>query len=44
MYSSYHKIIKCVDFKSIHYVINVDIAPSSKVFSKFDYMFISNVS
>ena len=43
MYSSYHKIIKCVDYKPIHYVINLYVATSFKVFSKFDYMFLSNV-
>ena len=24
MYSSHYRIIKCVDFKTIHYVINMD--------------------
>ena len=35
MYSSHFKIIKCVSFKPIHYVINLDVASSFKVF-KFD--------
>ena len=36
-------IIKCVGFELIHYVINLDVESSSKVFSKFDYVFLSNI-
>ena len=43
MYSSYHGIIKCVDFKPIHYAINLDVTSSSIVFSEFDYLFISDI-
>ena len=40
MYYSHHIIIKCVGFKPIYYAINLDVAPSSRVFSEFDYMFL----
>ena len=43
MYFSRHIIIKCVGFKSIHCFINLDTASSSKVFSEFDFIFITNV-
>ena len=43
MYYSHHRIIKCVGFKPIHCAINLVIASSSRVFSKFDYVFLSNV-
>ena len=43
MYYSHHKIIKRVSFKSIHCAINLDVASSSKVFSEFDYLFLSDV-
>ena len=43
MYSSYHRIIKCVGFESIHCATNLDITSSSKVFSEFDYVFLLNV-
>ena len=43
MYSNYYRTIKCVAFEPIHYVINMNVASSSKVFSEFDYMFLSNV-
>ena len=43
MYSSYHKIIKCVSFKLIHCVIHLDLALSFRVYSKFDFVFLSNV-
>ena len=33
MYSSHHRIIKCVDFKPIHYAINLNVASSFIVFS-----------
>ena len=38
-YSSHYRIIKCVDFESIHYILNLDVALSSKVFSEFDSVF-----
>ena len=31
MYSSYYRIIKCVDFEPIHYVINLNVVSYSKV-------------
>ena len=43
MYFSHHIIIKFVGFEPIYYVINLDVAPSSRVFNKFDSMFLSNV-
>ena len=43
MYFSNHKIIKCVGFESIHFVINLNVASSSRGFRKFDYVFLSNV-
>ena len=43
MYYSYHKIIKCVCFKLIRCVINLDITSFFRVFNEFDYMFISNL-
>ena len=44
MYSSHHKIIKRVDFKPIHCAINLDVVPSSRVFSEFDFVFLSNLN
>ena len=43
MYSSHHRIIKCIDFKPINCAINLDVASSFRVFSKFDYLFLSDV-
>ena len=43
MYFSYHRIIKWVGFKLIHYALNLDIASSFKVLNEFDYMFLSNI-
>ena len=43
IYSSHHRIIKCVGFKSIHCTINLNVATSSKVFSEFDYIFLLDV-
>ena len=43
MYYNHHRIIKYVGFKSIHYAINLDVILSSRVFNKFDYIFISNI-
>ena len=40
MYSSHHKIIKYVGFKSIHCAINLNVTSSLKVFNKFDSLFI----
>ena len=37
------KIIKCIDFESIYYVINLDAAISSKVCSEFNSEFLLNV-
>ena len=42
MYSSHHRIINYVGLKLIHYAINLDVALSSRVFSEFDYVFLSN--
>ena len=44
MYSSHHRIIKCVDFKLIYCAINLDVALSFKVISKFNSLFLSDVS
>ena len=41
MYSSHDSNIKCVGFKLIHYVINLDVVSSSMVFSEFDFVFLS---
>ena len=38
MYSSRHRNIKCVGFKLIHCAINLDVASSSKVVSKLDFV------
>ena len=43
MYSSHHKMIKCVGFESIHYAINLDVTSSSRVFSEFDSVFLLNI-
>ena len=43
MYSTHHRIIKCVGFKPIHRAINLDVALSSIVFTEFYYVFLSNV-
>ena len=34
-------VVKYVDFESIHYVINLDIVSSFRVFNEFDYVFLS---
>ena len=44
MYYSHYQIIKYVGFESIHYTFNLGVVSSSKVFSGFDFMFLSNVS
>ena len=33
--------IKCIDFQSFHYAINMDVISSFVDFSDFDYMFLS---
>ena len=45
MYSSHNSnikyvdpTIKCIDFKSFHYTINLDFVSSFVVFSDFDFM------
>ena len=43
MYSSHHRIIKCVGFESIHCIINLNIVLFSRVFNEFDYVFLSNI-
>ena len=43
MYLSHHKIIKCVDFELIHCVINLNAILFSRVFSEFDFVFLSNI-
>ena len=40
---SHYIIIKYIDFEQIPYVINLNIASSSKVFSKLDFIFLSNI-
>ena len=42
--SSHHRIIKFVNFKPIHYAINLNAASFSKVFSELDYVFLANIS
>ena len=42
-YSSHYRIIKYVAFEPIIYVINLDVTSSSKVFSEFDSIFLSNI-
>ena len=42
-YFSYYKIIEYIGFESIIYVINLDVASSSKILSEFDYIFLSNI-
>ena len=43
MYFSHHRIIKYVGFKPIHCTINLDDTSSSRVFSKFNSLFLSDV-
>ena len=43
MYYSHYRIIKYVAYEPIIYVINLDIASSSKVFNKFDFIHLSNI-
>ena len=40
---SYHIIIKCVDFETIYYVINLYFASSFIFFREFDSVFILNI-
>ena len=37
----YRLNIKCIDFESFHYSINLDVASFFVVFSNFDYMILS---
>ena len=48
MYYSYYSnikcidlTIKCIDFKSFHYVINLNVVSSFVVFNNFDSIFLS---
>ena len=45
MNSSHYRIFKCIGFGLSHYVsvINLDVTPSSSVFSEFDYVFESDI-
>ena len=43
MDSSHYRIIKYVGFKPIHYVINLDVMSSLRVFNEFDFLFVSDV-
>ena len=43
MYYSHHRIIKCVDFELTHCTINLEVVSSSRVFSEFNYVFLSNI-
>ena len=43
MYPSHYRIMKYVSFESIHYAIYLNTISFSKVFSKFDYVFSSNL-
>ena len=42
-YYSQYRIIKYVGFESILYNINLNVTLFFKVFTKFDYMFLSNI-
>ena len=44
IYYSHYRIIKCIGFEPIYYVINVDVALSSKVFSEFNCVSIKCIS
>ena len=51
IYFSYNSNIKCIDltikcinFKSIHYTINLGVVSSSMIFSDFDFMFPSIIA
>ena len=44
IYSSHHKIIKFVDFKSIQCFINLNVASFSRVSIKFDCVFIKCIA
>ena len=35
-----YSTIKCIDFESIHYAINLDVVSSLMVFSDFDFLFL----
>ena len=41
MYYNHRRIIKCVGFKPIYCVINLDATSSSIIFNEFDYLFLS---
>ena len=36
-----YSTIKCIDFESFYYVINLDVVSSIVVFNDFNYMFLS---
>ena len=40
MYFSHYRIIKCVDFEPIHYVINLDVVSYSKVLANLIVFYI----
>ena len=42
-YFNNYRIVKYIGFKSIHYVINLNVASFFKFFSEFDSVFLSNV-
>ena len=42
-YYRHYRIIKYLDFKPIIYATNLNGVSFSKVFSKFDVMFLSNI-
>ena len=43
MYSIHNKIIKCICFKLIYSVINVDVILFFRVFNEFDFIFLLNI-
>ena len=44
MYYSHYRIIKCVGFKPIHCAINLNAVSSSRIFSKFDCVYIECIA
>ena len=43
MHYNYQKIIEYINFKTIHYTINLNIISSFKVFNQFNDIFLSNI-
>ena len=43
LHSSHYRIINYVDFESIIYTINLNVMSFSKIYSEFDFIFLSNI-